>query len=91
MQCLVISCFAKNIKIKNQLRQFLLTQPVSLRSQAESNRCTRFCRPLPNRSAMEPSLRDLHGKVKQKFPSEQIFLANFEKIGSFVAFFARCE
>ena len=27
---------------------------INLRSEAESNRCTRFCRPLPDRSATRP-------------------------------------
>ena len=28
--------------------------PAMKRCEAESNRCTRFCRPLPNRSAIAP-------------------------------------
>ena len=32
---------------------------VSVRSEADSNRCTRFCRPLPSHSAIRPNRRSL--------------------------------
>ena len=31
---------------------------VSVRSEADSNRCTRFCRPLPSHSAIRPKISD---------------------------------
>ncbi len=35
-------------------RVVVIYNAVLVRSEAESNRCTRFCRPLPNRSAIRP-------------------------------------
>ena len=56
------------------------------RFQADSNRCERFCRPVPNHSDMEPFLLSersfpshLRCKVNAFFWNLQIFLAIFFK------------
>ena len=40
------------VKNKNPLRT--VVQKGFVRSEADSNRCTRFCRPLPSHSAIRP-------------------------------------
>ena len=37
---------------KNSVRN--ISNAVLVRSEADSNRCTRFCRPLPSHSAIRP-------------------------------------
>lgn len=53
-------------------------QGLSVRYQAESNCCTRFCRPLPNHSAMVP-LVFWERKDINYFADLQIILHNFSK------------
>ena len=42
---------------KNSVR--VISNAVLVRSEADSNRCTRFCRPLPSHSAIRPFLRSV--------------------------------
>ena len=42
---------------QNENRVVDIYNAVSVRSEADSNRCTRFCRPLPSHSAIRPSIR----------------------------------
>ncbi len=39
---------------------YTIIYPIFKRSEADSNRCTRFCRPLPSHSAIRPSFFPLH-------------------------------
>ena len=39
---------------QNENRVADICNAVSVRSEADSNRCTRFCRPLPSHSAIRP-------------------------------------
>ena len=46
------SNICRTIQTENRVADYC--NAVLVRSEAESNRCTRFCRPLPNRSAIRP-------------------------------------
>ena len=39
---------------QNENRVAAICNAVPMRSEADSNRCTRFCRPLPSHSAIRP-------------------------------------
>lgn len=41
---------------QNENRVVDIYNAVSVRSEADSNRCTRFCRPLPSHSAIRPDI-----------------------------------
>ena len=44
----------QNFWPENENPLYSVVEGVFLRCEAESNRCTRFCRPVPNRSAIAP-------------------------------------
>ena len=47
----------KSDKEKSQTTNYQLFAILKARSEADSNRCTRFCRPLPSHSAIRPNRR----------------------------------
>ena len=50
-----IHMYDKCMTKQNENRVAGIYNAVSVRSEADSNRCTRFCRPLPSHSAIRPS------------------------------------
>ena len=54
-----VRLYDKCMTKQNENRVVDIYNAVSARSEADSNRCTRFCRPLPSHSAIRPNRRSL--------------------------------
>ena len=48
------TCRTNTVQTRNENTAVVIHSGVFVRSEADSNRCTRFCRPLPSHSAIRP-------------------------------------
>lgn len=67
MEVFILYAIQASLRRKNKKTSTALRWRLRLRSVAESNRCTRFCRPLPSHSANRPSGSPITGWQKYNF------------------------
>ena len=68
---------------QNENRVAGIYNAVSVRSEADSNRCTRFCRPLPSHSAIRPLFPAYAPFLSQsRNPARKTLTPNSGRIGS---------